>query len=350
MNNLSQIFLIAAAVILTLTSCGNGNGKGNADIPPQIIEESFLCDERTTPSCHASTIVELSDGELLAAWFGGSRESADDVKIFMSRKPLQTSWTTPQIVAQDPEHHASWNPVLFQTNDGDLLLFYKTGPYVAAWRGHMKRSTDGGITWSEPYDYDEALFGAIKDKPIQQKSGRIIAPSSDERGGKWQVHFEISDDNAKTWRKIGPIKAPEGARVIQPSIITLKDGTLRALCRSSNGYIAVTESHDNGDSWSDITFTDFPHNNSGIDVITTKTGMHLMVCNPLGLSENQDTGPRTPLSIMKSQDGLNWQKLIDLETDEGEYSYPAIIEGNDGTIHITYTWRREKIKYVHLKI
>ena len=78
--------------------------------------------------------------------------------------------------------------------------------------------------------------------------------------------------------------------------------------------------------------------------------MHLMVCNPLGLSENQDTGPRTPLSIMKSHDGINWQKLIDLESDQGEYSYPAIIEGNDGTIHITYTWRREKIKYVHLKI
>ena len=340
MNRILYIAIAIGLVMATVSCRHSGNSL-------TVVEEEFLCDTSLVPSCHASTIVELPDGELLAAWFGGSSESADDVVIFMSRKPAGGVWSAPQTVAQD-SLHASWNPVLFRIPDGDLLLFYKTGPYVAAWRGHVKRSSDGGRSWSKPFDYPEDMFGAIKDKPLRLSGGRLIAPSSDERFGQWRVHFEISDDCGISWRKVGPLPAPEGVRVIQPSILQLADGTLRALCRSSNGFLAYTDSHDGGDSWTDIQLTDFPHNNSGIDVITTRSGRHLMVCNPVGLSENADTGARTPLSLMESPDGLSWHKLLDLETAPGEYSYPAIIESSDGSLHITYTWRRERIKHVKI--
>ena len=38
------------------------------------------------PSCHASTVVALKGGELMAAWFGGTAEGAPDVAIWGSRR------------------------------------------------------------------------------------------------------------------------------------------------------------------------------------------------------------------------------------------------------------------------
>ena len=41
----------------------------------------------------------------------------------------------------------TWNPVLFVTRKGEVLLFYKVGRTPAAWRGFLLRSTDAGVTW-----------------------------------------------------------------------------------------------------------------------------------------------------------------------------------------------------------
>ena len=35
-----------------------------------------------------------------------------------------------------------------------------------------------------------------------------------------------------------------------------------------------------------------------------------------------------------------------LESEPGEYSYPAVIQAADGLVHITYTWRRLRVKHV----
>src|SRR5690348_10053713 len=51
----------------------------------------FIFEKAPFPSCHASTIAE-SDGKLVAAWFGGQREGASDVGIWVSRK-LEGGWS-----------------------------------------------------------------------------------------------------------------------------------------------------------------------------------------------------------------------------------------------------------------
>jgi predicted neuraminidase len=55
-----------------------------------------------------------------------------------------------------------------------------------------------------------------------------------------------------------------------------------------------------------------------------------------------------PLNVAVSADGKTWQAALALEDQPGEYSYPAVIQGRDGTVHITYTWKRQRIRYVAL--
>ena len=74
-----------------------------------------------------------------------------------------------------------------------------------------------------------------------------------------------------------------------------------------------------------------------------------MVYNPMASGDNWWEG-RSKLYLAYSKDGENWQDILKLENQEkGEYSYPAIIQTENGEIYITYTYDREKIKYFRLK-
>jgi alpha-L-rhamnosidase len=138
---------------------------------------------------------------------------------------------------------------------------------------------------------------------------------------------------------------------IQPSILKLKDGRLQVLCRSQNGRLATSFSNDGGETWSKVTLTDIPNNQSGTDAVTLRDGRHLLAYNDFGTLMGTRKGPRTPLSLAISDDGTHWRHLMTLEDSPiGEYSYPAIIEGHDGSIHLTYTWRRERIVYKKIAI
>jgi predicted neuraminidase len=87
------------------------------------------------------------------------------------------------------------------------------------------------------------------------------------------------------------------------------------------------------------------NNNSGIDAITLQDGRHMIVYN------NCKAPSRSPLNVAISNDGKNWEPLLALENEIGaEFSYPYLIQTNDQNIHITYTWKRKKIKHVVLTI
>jgi alpha-L-rhamnosidase len=228
---------------------------------------------------------------------------------------------------------------------GELLLFYKVGPSPSTWKGWMKSSKDNGITWSEAKALPEGFIGPVKNKPVMVGK-RLIAPSSKEDNG-WQVHLELSDDVAKTWKMVGPINDGKTINAIQPTILIHKDGKLQILTRSENRAIMEAWSSDNGNTWSPLTKTSLPNNNSGIDAVTLKDGRHLLVYNHVLGPDNKPGGPRTPLHVSYSLDGKTWFAAVVLEDSPiGEYSYPSIIQSSDGLVHIVYTWRRKKVKFV----
>lgn len=313
-----------------------------------VVRAEFIAERPPTPSAHASTIVETSDG-LLAAWFGGMREGAADVGIWTSRVSAG-AWSAPVQVADgvqpDGTRFPCYNPVLFHSADSVLHLFYKVGPAPARWWGMHRTSHDDGRTWSAAERLPDGILGPVKNRPLVLGDGTIVAGSSTETvdsPSAWRVHFEISRDNARSWTKVVPSAPSTGPEIdaIQPSILVHPDGRLEAIGRTRSGRLFETWSADRGATWSALALTSLPNPNAGTDAVTLQDGRHLLVYNP-------STTARTPLVVALSRDAREWRVLSVLEDSPGEYSYPAVIQSRDGLVHVTYTWRRERIKHVVL--
>ena len=316
----------------------------------------FSLDNKPTKSSHASTIEETDSG-LIVAWFGGSEEKNKDVGIWLSRY-LDHQWTTPVEVANgiqnDTLRYPCWNPVLFRSENGSLMLFFKVGPSPEEWWGEMMTSKNQGDTWSKPeklgYGKLGPLIGPVKNKPVQLSDGTIICPSSTEEKEPdltWRVHFELTRDLGKTWQVVGPINDGLKFAAIQPSILKYASGKLQALCRTRQQVISQSWSKDGGRTWSEMASTTLPNPNSGIDALTLKDGRQLLVYNHT-LLEGKFPSGREMLNVSMSNDGISWGIVLTLESKEGEYSYPAVIQTSDQKVHITYTYNRESIKHVIL--
>lgn len=362
---------------------GSGSYTFDVEIPQKkgIVTSEFLYEKADFPQAHSATIVETTAGDLVSAFFGGTREGAPDVCIYTCRKDKGSDkWSAPAMVADgifSPTlRKACYNPVLYQMKDGPLYLFYKIGNNVADWVGYLKMSKDGGRNWSPAYQLPEGYLGPIKNK-IVDVAGKSIAPSSREKGG-WRILFEIAEEDGRKTHIVGPLEADsavltqdmipnngpvkvdaesgEGGKqktiqAIQPSILTHKDGRLQILCRTRNGRIATAWSSDKGETWTKLALTDLPNNNSGTDAVTLQDGRQVLIYNAVATPPGAPKGVRTPLNIAVSEDGIHWKMVLTLEDSPvSQYSYPSIIQGKDGRIHAVYTWRRQRVKYVEIKL
>jgi predicted neuraminidase len=341
---ISKKIYITLGLVLTIVMSANAQVE---KWQTGIVKQEFLYDKAPFPSCHSATIAETPTG-LVASFFGGTKERNPDVEIYISRF-VDGKWLAPVSAANgiqpDGKRLPTWNPVLYQVPGGDLLLFYKIGPKPSEWWGMMRTSKDGGKTWSDATKLPDGYIGPVKNKPVLLSNGNLFAPSSKEGDG-WKIHFEVTKDNGKTWRTVGPLPENE-IKAIQPSILQHGNGKLQLLARTANRAIVESWSEDNGETWSALTKTSLPNNNSGTDAVTMKDGRHVLVYNHVLPPGDLAKGPRTPLNVSVSKDGKKWSAALTLEDSPiSQYSYPAVIQTADGMLHFIYTWRREKIKHV----
>ena len=328
----------AAAAFAALTAAAAADDRpGRAG----IVSAEFLQAHAPTPQGHASTIAETGGG-LVAAWFGGTAEGRSDVGIWVARHDGK-AWSDAVEVARGEDNGTRlpcWNPVLYQPAGGPLMLFYKVGPDPKRWWGLLTSSVDRGKTWSPPRRLPDGFLGPIKNKPVARPGGVILCPSSTEDRG-WRVHFERTADLGRTWRRGAPINDGVTFGAIQPTLLTLPGGHLLALCRSEQSRITESRSADGGETWGAMAATALPNPNSGIDAVTLTDGRHVLVYN------HTDRG-RSPLNVAVSADGTAWRAAVVLEDEPGEFSYPAVIQTADGLVHVTYTWKRRRIKHAVL--
>ncbi len=318
---------------------------------PELLREFVYDQSAPTPECHASTLCEIPGG-IAAAWFGGTREKAPDVGIWFSRREDAGNsgrWSAPVELfngvgaGTNGTRLPCWNPVLFQNKGDQLTLYYKVGPSPDTWWGLLSTSADGGRTWTPPQRLPGQHLGPIKNKPVRTSDSFLVLPSSTENHG-WQVLFERHAPLDGRWSYGEPVPDPANLQGIQPTVLQLSGGRLAALGRTRRaGVLFRTVSSDQGVTWSPLAATDLPNPNSGVDAVTLADGRHLLVYN-------HTKAGRTPLNVaLSSDDATTWSAVHTLESEPGEYSYPAVIQTSDGRIHITYTWHRTRVRHVVLE-
>jgi len=421
--------LIATLFILSGCSSVKENNKTGFSSERDSVLTEFIFPYQEK-HCHGSTIVELPNKDLLAAWFFGSGErTADDVKIMGSRYSKKTGlWCEPFVMADVPGF-PDINPVLFIDSKSRLWLVWYTvmayqwetsilkyrlsdnymqesGAPVWTWQDviHVKPdgSTPDGIGRNDRFvenltrKYDEYLksllaSGTIKADgtgPVTEemwqaavssymsraKGATLIAGGTEtnEIGEKiktplgfplmrrigWQTRnkpliagkrillplysdgfdfslIAITDDLGETWSFSEPII---GAGAVQPTLALCKDSSIVTYMRDNGPEpkrLMRSNSSDNGITWSTVEDSDVPNPGTAADIVVLKSGNWALVHNDVEEGRHR-------LSVWLSKDeGLTWphRKILVNGPEKSEIRghYPAIIQGADGTIHITYT-------------
>lgn len=363
--------------------------------PIPKVSETLIFPEQSEHA-HGSSVVQLPNGDMLVAWFQGSGErTADDVRILGARlKKGSKKWGTPFLMADTP-HLPDCNPVLFLNHENKLFLVWiavqaneweqsilrvrtateYSGDAAPAWnwqdnillkpddsfarevKEKLNALPEHGIGWAGyAPKYDNMISQAATDpvrrsigwmtriKPMLLENKRIVLPLYSD--GYNLSMMAISDDDGATWLPGLPLV---GRGPIQPALARKKNGTLVAYLRDSGDWppqVQVSESTDQGQSWSAATKTDIP-NTASVELLVLKDGRWAFVGNDL-----HDGRYRLGL-FLSDDEGKTWNRktyLEDKPKDQGGYSYPSLIQGADGLLHITYSWHAEKnrksIKYV----
>lgn len=365
-----------------------------------------------TVQCHAANLAWLPNGDLACAWFGGTQEGVSDITAYLSRMPSGSdTWLDPVPLSDDPSR-SEQNPVLFTAPDGDLWLLYTAQLAGNQDTSEVRRrvSRDGGDTWEPPTVLLPATSAGgvfVRQPPVTLASGRILLPVFNcvtVPGEKWVGNEDTSsvwwsDDGGATWAETA---VPGSLGCVHMNIIVRQDGSLWACFRSRwADHIWETTSTDEGLTWAAPTPTGLPNNNSSIQAAglggeevalvfnrsssadATERRMSLydeiddegvrdglegpVVAEPSPeTAEGRRTAfwgaPRAPMTLgLSPDDGRSWPVTVDLETGDGycmsnnsrdglnrELSYPSVLPGRDGDLHVAYTYHRRAIKHVHL--
>ena len=309
---------------------------------------------------HASNMLELPDGGLLLVWFSNGQEGGDGVGIVSAvLPPGALQWSKPQMVSSEAMRSAQ-NPVAFYERSEDVVRVLHTSQ--VAFTGQetsevrMAESYDHGLTWQPPKVIFSEPGAFVKNNLIRSRDGRewllpmYYTPHGFfEHSSQYSAMFR-SSDGGKTWRQKTVMDGTLGS-LVQPTVVRMRSGALRAWFRSRNAdNIYSSDSTDDGFTWSHPVRSVLPNNNSGIQACMLASGAILMVFNNLGFELGV---ARVPLTAALSLDeGATWPHMRDLEPDvpgidpfSVEYSYPSVLQTKDGSIHISYTFKRVSIRY-----
>jgi alpha-L-fucosidase len=292
----------------------------------------------------------LPNNQLICAFFAGQYEKAPDVGIWganltLDTDPSEVSWTTPRILIKIP-NRSMGNPVWYLTPSGKLYLFFQVlhhgRIFPPGWSDASilyTTSSDFGNSWSDPEFLRKMWFWIIRCAMITPQTNKPILPVHREIL-QYQSMMYINDNLELTgkWKRFGRLKTPKGC--LEPSITEFPDGELLCSLRTKDHKIFFSRSLDHGHHWTLPEASEFPNPNSQTCLYVLQSGRCILIFN-------NATSGRSPLSISYSMDkGKTWSTPKDIENENGkEFSYPSVVQDQDGIIHLTYTHYRTTIRY-----
>ncbi|MDB5585689.1 MAG: hypothetical protein JWP26_659 [Devosia sp.] len=349
---------------------------------------------------HAANLAYLPDGTLTCVWFGGTMEGMGDISVYLSRlAPGSDTWSAAEQLSDDAAK-SEQNPLLFVAPDGKVWLLYTSQTSGNQDGSVVKRriSVDGGKTFG-PVDTLCDVPGTFVRQPIIiNKRGEWLLPlfrCIKIAGQRWTGDADfasvlISANGGASWSMHD---VPDSIGAVHMNIVPLAGGEMAAFYRHRFAeYVLRSVSLDGGRNWSAPLPTNLPNNNSSVQAVKLRSGGIAIVYNHSSAATSSDRRlslydeidgeepeaaplasasterkaiwgvPRAPLSLaFSSDDGMTFTDRLDLETGDGycltnnskdglnrEFSYPSIIEGPDGTLHIAFTYFRRAIRYVRL--
>lgn len=286
---------------------------------------------------HAATITAFPDGGLLAAWYSyDGPEELDGSAIIMARRPAGAdAWGVPWQHIDRPA--GDGNPVLYSEGDA-VWLFQAVVPF--GWSTahiEVQRSADRGVTWTAPKSLSGPLGSNVRCPPVRTQAGHLLLPAYDDLLPR-SLFFTSPDGEDWTLQTAVYTAAPHYN--IQPSVVRVGGGRLLAVMRNAGqGWLWVSASDDDGQTWSPPQNSGFPNPGSAAVILTLSNG-HLV------LIFNDSPTERRPLSVASSADeGRTWSAPRVLADGEEHYSYPAAVQTPDGLIHVLYSLNRRLIRH-----
>jgi predicted neuraminidase len=311
-----------------------------------------------TVSAHGSAVCTLPCGDLLAVWYGGSREGGSDVAVFTARfDRSRGDWSEPQRVVDrvsaadelDRVVKKVGNAVVFPDRSGRVWMVYVTVT-VGGWSGstlNVKVSEDDGRTWSRSRRLNLNPFlnisTLVRNKPIFAADGRIGLPVYHELAVKYPQMLWLTPGGGASLAEYRVRNLATELDLIQPTLVPLAGERVLMLLRdqSRTRRLRTAYSDDNGWTWSEAKPRGLPNPDAAIDALRLSDGRILLVYN------DAVSGRENLRLAVSADEGATWRRGPVLESNAGkEYSYPCLAEGSDGRIHVTYTWERRRIRHV----
>ena len=307
---------------------------------------------RAAESAHAATLAQLPDGRIAAAWFAGTQEGADDVAIYFSTLG-KDGWSKAQAIANRESTAGGTfayvrkvgNPVLYA--EGSWLHLWYVSVAVGGWAGssiNHSVSTDGGATWFKPTKLPTSPFANIstlvRTPPIALADGGLALPIYHEFIAKHGEWLRLS----ATGQVIDKVRMAHPVRTLQPAVVAFDEQRAIAVLRDAGpgpGKVQVANTSNGGLNWTAGAALALPNPNSSVALLRLKSGRLL-------LAGNSQNGREAMLLWISADEGKTWQasRTVESAPDGGaEFSYPALLLGRDGQIHLAYTWRRQGIKH-----
>lgn len=308
---------------------------------------------------HGATMLELPNGNLAAAWYGGTDEIMPDVKIYLSiYDQRRKAWSIP--VAIESAQHAKrslgmvksiGNPVLYHDRH-DYKLFF-VAVVAGGWSGGticMQSSPD--LThWSAPvHVVSSPLFDLgmlVRAAPVPYDDGTIALPIYHQLNAKWSAIARVDSDG----HVLDIARIADRRPLLQPWLVPTSPSEAYAFLRFSHPHkpfaVTMSKTHDAGAHWSGVLPTPLVHRDSQVSSV-------LLSDNSLLVFYNGSAWDRRDLSVARTMDGgMHWSWPYHIEHDttgndivRREYSYPYVYRTRDGNIHLLYTWQRTRIRHL----
>lgn len=305
-----------------------------------IGQETIVEIERRPALVHCSSVLSTHGGGLACVWYEGAYETSSNMRLMISRKPEGSAWHRPEVLF-DFHGMGLGNPVLWRSSHGDLRLTF-SALLSESWKESLlfvSSSRDEGASWSEPTLFVPRKGMMAKTRPIYGEGGQLIFPLYDEAQYCPYLWLHEGSDLLA-----GSFVAETMARgkAIQPVLARLADGRILMLCRTNQGALWQSYSSNDGYTWTILRPAELPNPDSAVDMIRLRDGRLLLAGNPSKVE-------RKRLSAFVSSDaGTSWTEAAEIVSGEGEYSYPSLIEEEDGTLSVTYTCDRRAIVHARM--